>query len=205
MCVFYWDMGGPVFLLGFKSDSVIGSRAKKTAYALSIYIYLLIYSVCVCGSRSVCVCVLILIFRRGLLSIPTCVNTGADQMADNDFQIDTLHSPSRENQWALIAFFPRRSSSPEGYYLSLPVFCLLFSNPHSRHHSVSLRLNQFMLLFMEDLRRKDGAGYLFIESIASVSPSVSFFLCLSSLSNTFLLRTKASVIAIHLFFSLFFN
>lgn len=51
-------------------------------------------------------------------------------MADNDFQIDTLHSSNRENQWALIAFFPRRSSLPEGYYLSPSLlFCLFLFFP----------------------------------------------------------------------------
>ena len=101
--------------LGFKSGSQIGSREKEDSLG-SVRL-----GVFVCGS----VCVLILIFRRGLLSIPTCVNTPADQMADNDFQIDTLHSTSRENQWALIAFFPRRSSPPWrllSIYLSLSLF-----------------------------------------------------------------------------------
>lgn len=55
-------------------------------------------AVCACSSVCGSLCVLILIFRRALLSTPTCVNTPADQMADNDFQIDTLHSTSRENQ-----------------------------------------------------------------------------------------------------------
>lgn len=82
--------------------------------------------VCVCVRDNVCVSVwvcvlqaLILVFRGARLPVPTCVNTAADHMADNDFQIDTLHSSGRENQWALIAFFPRRSSLPEGHYLSL--------------------------------------------------------------------------------------
>lgn len=120
---------------------------------------------CVCV-LCVFLCVLILIFRRAPLSIPTCVNTPADQMADNDFQIDTLHSTSRENQWALIAFFPRRSSLPEGYYLSHSLFylsqflCLLLQAPFI-HFSIPLRLNQFMLLFTGDFLWKDTAEYLF--------------------------------------------
>lgn len=115
----------PFGFLGFKSGSLIGSRGKEGSLC-SVYV-LCVY-----------VCVLILIFRRALLSIPTCVNTPADQMADNDFQIDTLHSTSRENQWALIAFFPRRSSPPEGCYLSLSFylsFSLNFSVPLSKPHS----------------------------------------------------------------------
>lgn len=91
-------------------------------------------AVCACSSVCGSLCVLILIFRRALLSTPTCVNTPADQMADNDFQIDTLHSTSRENQWALIAFFPRRSSPPKGYYLSLSLSISL-------SHSISLSLS----------------------------------------------------------------
>ena len=74
-------------IFGFKSGYQIGSRVREGVCAL-------LHVLCVC----VCVCVLIPIFRGAPLSIPTCVNTPADQMADNDFQIDTLHSTSRENQ-----------------------------------------------------------------------------------------------------------
>lgn len=112
LCVCVYGIGGLEFPFGF---------LKKKSLALWV-------CVCVC----VCLCVLILIFRGALLSMPMCVNTPADQMADNDFQIDTLHSTSRENQWALIAFFPRRSSLP---WKLLSIYLLL-----------SLLLSQFLCL-----------------------------------------------------------
>lgn len=117
-----------------------------------------VYCVCVrhVCVRFLCVCVLhalILLFRGAPLPVPTCVNTAVDHMADNDFQIDTLHSSGGENQWALIAFFPRRSSLPEGHYLSLSASVSL---PLTHKHWIpfillSMRLHQTVLLFTGDL------------------------------------------------------
>lgn len=86
--------------------------------------------VCVC--MCVCLCALILVFRGAPLSILTCVNTPADQMADNDFQIDTLHSTGGENQWALIAFSQDDHLRPKAtIYLSLLFYLLLLSLAHT--------------------------------------------------------------------------
>lgn len=89
--------------------------------------------VCVCLS-----CVLILIFRRALLSTPTRVNTPADQMTDNDFQIDTLYSSSWEKSMSPDCFFPKTIiSHPKAticlslfIYLLLSQFLSLYPSSH---------------------------------------------------------------------------
>lgn len=112
----------------------------------------------VCVSACVCVCVLhalILVFRGAPLPVPTCVNTAADHMADNDFQIDTLHSSRGEKSMSADCFFPKTMVSARRP-LSVS-FCLCPSRARTRtQHSVpfillSMRLHQTAPLFTGDL------------------------------------------------------
>lgn len=164
---------------------------------------------CVC----VCVSVLILIFRRALLSIPTCVNTPADQMADNDFQIDTLHSTSRKNQWALIAFFPRRSSLAWrllSIFLFLCQFLCLSPSLFKLHSCTSQCQSDWISsscfshrIYCEKIQlnislRRSGLCY----SVFVTLPLLFVRVKVDMLSNVFLLSTDAFQIVINVFFSM---